>query len=366
MVEIRELKPAVFDFEEPLSKILAELERTGTCVVITKNKKYKGIIDTRCVTRMPPDPAKAKAGRYAVPAPAVSRSSSLIEIIRLFFDSPFKALPVIEKEKPVAVIARAEVLEALAREKLLSKGSVSDFMSAPAVVISETDSIPQARARLREKNVKRLVVVDSEGRFSGVIGMYDFSTALSKPKEKPPLTKEKLGLSEQPVASLRREAVETISPSASLSDAALLMAGKNVSDLVVLQGAKPVGVISAKDIFGNVVVAAETARMEVSGLDEEDKEHRGTIIEYIQRFLRKASGGCAVQSLKLNVKKQRKAGERHRYRISAFLQTAREKFNASIEGWDLKRAAHDVLDELSKLLNRSKKSPMHRKGWRRP
>ncbi|MEM4389081.1 MAG: CBS domain-containing protein [Candidatus Micrarchaeia archaeon] len=362
MVEIREQKPVVFDYEEPLSKVAAELAKIGTCVIITKDGKYEGIIDDRCITRMPPDPSKAKAGTYAVPAPAIERGTSLLEICRLFYDSPFKALPVIEKEKPSAVVGRAEVLLALAKENLLPKGKVADFMSAPAATIPESASIAAARARLREKNVKRLIVVDESGRFSGVIGTYELSTALAKPKDRPPLARERLGLSEQPVSSLKREPVDTIAPDASLADAALLMADKNVSTLVVLgEDERPLGLISAKDIFGNILVVEEP-RTELSGFDAEDRESMSVLRAYLDRFLAKYGKAYTIQKVRITAKKQRKKGARHLYSLTGSVQTAKERVNASIQGWDLKLIFHTLLDELAKLLERAARPTRRRAG----
>ncbi|MEM3030163.1 MAG: CBS domain-containing protein [Candidatus Micrarchaeia archaeon] len=364
MVEIREQKPVVFDFEEPLSKVAAELAKTGTCVVVTRNGKYEGIIDDRCITRMPPDPTKAKAGAYAVPAPAVERGASLLEICRLFYNSPFKALPVVEREKPSAVVARAEVLAALAKGNLLPKGRVADFMSAPAATIPESASLAAARASMREKKVKRLVVVDESGRFSGVIGTFELSTALAKPKDRPPLVRERLGLSEQPVSSLKREPVDAVPPDASLADAALLMADKNVSTLIVLgEGERPLGLISAKDIFGNILVVEEP-RAELSGFDAEDRESVGVLRGYLDRFLAKYGKAYTIQKMRVAAKKQRVRGARHLYSLAGSVQTAKERVNASIQGWDLKLIFHNLLDELAKLLERATKKTRRGAGFK--
>jgi len=364
VVEIREAELVAFDYGEPLSKVAAELARIGTCVVVTRDGKYEGLIDDRCITRMPVDPSKAKAGAYAVPAPTVERGASLLDICRQFYNSPFKALPVVEGGRPVGVIARAEVLEALARQALIPKGRVADSMSTPAVTIPENDSIARARALLREKRVKRLVVTDGRGNFTGVIGAYDFASALASPRERPPLTKEKLGLAEQPVRSLLRERAEVISAEASLADAALIMARKNISALVVLNEKRvPVGMISAKDIFGSIFIV-EQPRVEFSGFDMEDRESMDALRAYAERFLAKYGKAYTIQKVRIASKKQRKGGERHLYSLTGSVQTAKERVNASIQGWDLRLIFHSLLDELAKLLERAEKPPRRGAGFR--
>ncbi len=358
MALFERIQPAiVFDEEESLSKAISEIARSGTCVVVTKNGKYHGIIDDACIRQLPSDPSSTKAINFAVNAPGIDANGSLLEACEKFLNNAnLKALPLVDGETIIGVATLADLLSELRNINAVRKGRVGDAMDK-AETIEQNESVSRARALMRDTGAKKLVVT-MNGKLVGVISNFDLNTVLSKPKDKPPFVREKAGISEQPVFSLVREHVEIVSPDDSLGKAAELMASKNISNIVVAEKGTPVGIITAVDILKTVVGEAEKIPIEIMGLEAEEREHVSRIRGYCEKTLDKIAKTQQVECLKLNIKKISKSGERHRYTVIAQLQTDKP-LNVSYYDWDLLKAVHGALDEVKKAMAKKKDSPMH-------
>jgi hypothetical protein len=86
--------------------------------------------------------------------------------------------PVVDKEGwPVGFFSRVDATE---------DGEVGDSMSAPARGISQASTIETAAAQMTEHGLHHLVVVDEDGRVSGVVSTLDILRAmLGEPKRHP-------------------------------------------------------------------------------------------------------------------------------------------------------------------------------------
>lgn len=105
-------------------------------------------------------------------AVTVQRGTTFKEIARLLDEFGVTAVPVVdEKECPVGVVSEADLL----RRRSAGSGANTavGLMSHPAITAAPEWSVVRA-ARIMEKHkVKRLPVVDSEGRLIGVLSRSD-------------------------------------------------------------------------------------------------------------------------------------------------------------------------------------------------
>lgn len=128
----------------------------------------------------------------------VGPDTSLKEVVELLLSSIFTGLPVVDEENhPVGVIAQGDLiykagiplsfglLAGSDREKIkgilkaLTDRKAREIMSQPAFVINQDKSATEAVDSMLAKNVKRLPVVDGEGRLVGIISRQDiFHTIL--------------------------------------------------------------------------------------------------------------------------------------------------------------------------------------------
>ncbi|HMK56785.1 MAG TPA: CBS domain-containing protein [Dissulfurispiraceae bacterium] len=128
---------------------------------------------------------------------AVTVDDDVATAVRLLSENRISGLPVIDNSNiVVGVISEADILGSLGMGKDLtfrdiirqmmgesaaphSKGDkVGDIMSAPAITVSASTDIETAARLLSEKRIKRLPVVDDDGRLVGIVARADIVRAV--------------------------------------------------------------------------------------------------------------------------------------------------------------------------------------------
>lgn len=347
----------VMDEGAPLSQAIGKLTRPDSCIIITKGGKYIGILDDAAAEGKSSDPTKTKVGSVFKRAPLVENGASLMDICKAFFNGAYKALPVEQDGKVVGTLGRMDVLASLVKAGVVL-GGVNEHMSKPIVAVDETATLAQARAKMREMNVRRLVITKG-GKISGLVSTYDLRRVTDVPRQKAPFVKEKFAVEDHKLSSIMVDAEEvaTISPDATLSDAAKEMVERGVASLVVAEGNRPEGLVSARDIFESIMVQ-DRAPVYMSGLDYSDKMMVDEINAEVEKELEKIRKSFEIEYLALHFKKY---GRKHS--VHARLKTAKfGLLSTSNYGFDLQGAVHGVMAELKKIMLQKKKpDPMREK-----
>ncbi|WP_329022603.1 CBS domain-containing protein [Streptomyces sp. NBC_00690] len=105
-------------------------------------------------------------------AVSVQRGTGFKEIARLLDEYGITAVPVVdEDERPVGVVSEADLLR---RQTSQTTGNTAEsLMSSPAVVAQPHWSAIRAARVMEQHRIKRLPVVDGDGRLTGVISRSD-------------------------------------------------------------------------------------------------------------------------------------------------------------------------------------------------
>lgn len=122
----------------------------------------------------------------------VGISTPLDEVARILLASSFTGLPVVdEQSRPAGVISQGDLiyragmpmrlglLAASEGERLgpvlesLAAMKAGEVMTLPAITVAEDDFVTDAVALMLEKGVKRLPVVDAEGKLAGMLSRVD-------------------------------------------------------------------------------------------------------------------------------------------------------------------------------------------------
>jgi len=344
------------DYDEPLTKAISELPKHKTCLVVMRDKKYVGIVDDWAILSAAVEHT-SKVGSVAICAPLVTRNTSILNICRLFFSGPYRALPVVEGEKVIGIIPRSEVLSLIAEEGLLEKGRVEELMIKQVPKIDSKSHLGKAKEKMRGNHYGKLAVVEDE-KLVGVITAYDFAAFLSRPKEKLPFRKSKVRLEDIGVSSIMRDEVYSVKPEASLKESAIEMIKNDVAALIVESGKKPVGIITARDLFRGVAGTEEVA-LEISGLAAEDKMFAEDVKEECTNLLKKLKKSFNVEHMYVHFKKDRK-----KYSIYGKIKAGRILYSASSFGWDLRESLKSFLNEMDKIFRKEKDERTQRKKSR--
>ena len=105
--------------------------------------------------------------------------STVLEAVMIFRDADCGAVPILEEGKPVAILTDRDVALALAEFPDLVNRPVSEIMSPGIVAVTPEDTLGQVCEVLRSQVIRRVLVVDSDGRLLGIIGWADIAPVLS-------------------------------------------------------------------------------------------------------------------------------------------------------------------------------------------
>lgn len=133
---------------------------------------------------------------------------------------------------------------------------VHEFMSQPVITVSPQVKITEAHQLMKDRRVRRLPVVDQE-QLVGILTLLDASEARPPHAETVPPTALHVAISLMKVEDVMTRHPVTISPNATILDAARLMARHKVSGLPVVEHDQLVGLLTESDAFRAIVRAAD-------------------------------------------------------------------------------------------------------------
>lgn len=113
-----------------------------------------------------------------------SPNSSLEEAALIMAECDFGELPVVDDdENIVGVITDRDITcRSLGQGKNPQKMKVEECMTSPAVTIDEDSDIQDCLKLMEENQIRRVVVVDSEGYCCGIVSQADIAEKISKNK----------------------------------------------------------------------------------------------------------------------------------------------------------------------------------------
>lgn len=307
-------KPVYINGEEPLSKALNMLLDSKTAVFVVNNGKYHGLIDDRHIGMSIANPSSAKCINYAVKSPSLRNEAGIDEALSAFLSGKYKALPVLdENNKLLGMITKVELMKEMMENKLIPSASVSDFMKTPVFSIEHSSSIGNTRRELKNKGVHKLLVTD-KGRPRGIVSTFDLSSFLLKPKgrDRQALIPEIKKLDNKPVSEVIRERIYAVPVDMPLFEAIKVMAKKELSNLLVMKGTSPIGVLSSTDVFKEIKSELKKKKwnISISGLNkEEDRQFYPEIMEKLRTLMKRYSKSFNIRKLSIHFKKKKSVYE---------------------------------------------------------
>jgi CBS domain-containing protein len=109
---------------------------------------------------------------------------NLVHVAKLMQECDCGAIPVVQDDKarkPVGVITdRDIVVRAVAEGKNPSQTKVKESMTKEAVTIYPDETLERCAALMKEKKVRRLIVVDGSGKLIGMVVQAQLATHAPK------------------------------------------------------------------------------------------------------------------------------------------------------------------------------------------
>jgi len=157
-------------------------------------------------------------------------------------------LPVVEKDKLVGVVTKADLLPLVT-----NKNQLHSIMQKKVHVVSLNDRVVHARRIMITENVARLPVLE-EKKLVGIISDIEIALAFALLKKSFSLGRQKHHLDELLVKDVMRCPVVWSDPSMSISNAAQLMMNQNIGALPLLENDKLVGMVTRTDLLRTIVM----------------------------------------------------------------------------------------------------------------
>ncbi len=216
-------------------------------------------------------PKDTRVRDIMTPAPKkVSLFTSLAEVARLLLSSTFTGLPVVDGEnRPVGVISQGDLiykagmpvrlglLAESGREKAsgiladLAPRQAKEVMTRPAVTIEQDKLVTDAVNLMLKKQVKRLPVVDTDGRLVGILSRLDvFHTILRECPDWQAFQKQEIAVNLRFVSDIMRRDAATVLPDTPVEEVIRLIGSNDLQRVCVVdREGNFLGLISDRDLL---------------------------------------------------------------------------------------------------------------------
>jgi len=151
---------------------------------------------------------------------------------------------------------------------------VRERMSCNPVTITPDITITDALRLMRDRQVRRLPVLDQEGNLIGIVSEKDLLYASPSPATSLSIYEMHYLLSRLQIQELMTTEVITVTPDTLLEEAARIMVDHKIGGLPVTEGRKLLGIITQTDIF-EVLLEQFGARQKGLRLTLEIPERKG-------------------------------------------------------------------------------------------
>jgi acetoin utilization protein AcuB len=126
---------------------------------------------------------------------------------------------------------------------------VGERMTRNPVTIREDESIDEGLHLMRERKVRRLLVLDGSGRMIGIVSDKDLLHATPSPVTSLSVHEMHYLLARLKIKQVMSSPVISVSPDTSIEEAARIMADNKIGGLPVVEAGQLVGIITETDVF---------------------------------------------------------------------------------------------------------------------
>lgn len=111
----------------------------------------------------------------------IEPNKSILDVAILMKERSIGSLVVVEKSNPIGIITERDIVRKLVAEgRDASKVKVRELMSYPLITASPDDSFEELSKKMSLNEIRRLPVIDKNGRLVGIITATDIAKSISK------------------------------------------------------------------------------------------------------------------------------------------------------------------------------------------
>jgi CBS domain-containing protein len=137
--------------------------------------------------------------------------------------------------------------------------SVRHWMSHPAIVAPVTMVLPEARRLLRQHRIRRLPVVNAEGRLAGIVTEGDINRVSDSHVTDVRDYNLYHRVGDLPIGEIMTRDPVTVTPDMPIIDVARLLLDHRIGGVPVMEDERVVGVVTESDLFRLMVTTYRSA-----------------------------------------------------------------------------------------------------------
>jgi CBS domain-containing protein len=176
------------------------------------------------------------------PVIVVNPNDNLAYVRNLMLKKGVSRLVVIEKNHPVGIITRRDIIRKLRsydfQQRDFDSILVSEIMRSPVVTINENSSIIEAAKKMINENIRGIPVVNDKGELVGIITKTDITRYFAKNFESKYDVKSVCQTNNIPIVGRHHSVYRVID----------ILEKYNNDRVIVVDGGKPVGIITETDL----------------------------------------------------------------------------------------------------------------------
>ncbi len=300
---------SVYDYKTPLVKLIEKINEEGA-VVVTRNKRYYGIVDRKAIgkKRNLTISETLPVGKLAVKTAVVNAGSSINSVIKEFNSSSTNALPYVENNKVKGMLKRNGILKTMLSLHMLSDKKVSEAMSFPILVIEQDEDVRRAKELMEQYKVKKLPVASPKGEIYGVLRYSDIIRfGMKEASRSSKSNKGTVSMSGTKAGDIATHDFRTVDSDSNLESAIRDFINNRSSTIIATRKGRPVGILTISNIFELASKEISTTDYDIvlSGLDEYTKEYESDLLNELNKMAEKIDrfSGIKVSYIHLNVKR---------------------------------------------------------------
>jgi len=102
--------------------------------------------------------------------------TGLQDVAKMMLENDCGAIPVVEDGKPTGIVTDRDITcRAVALGKNPLEMTASDIMSSPVETVTEDTSLEDLCEVMEDEQIRRVVVVDADGRVCGIVAQADLA-----------------------------------------------------------------------------------------------------------------------------------------------------------------------------------------------
>ena len=330
-------------------------ETSAQDIPVVDGNEYIGSVSYGTLLKKKNILLESKVRTVMTGAPSITKDTKITDVAELMISSNARQIPVVDKNRKIkGVVSRSALIGVAAEIKAFREIRVWEIMSSAVETVKENDVLDTALEIMRGLDIRTVPVTDERGHVVGIVGMKEIIDHNWRRKDRQTVgdLSGKINQSSILVETLCATAPKTVMWDDTIGKAAEVMIESCISTLPVVEGGRLVGILTQYDIIEMMASCKEREMMfvQISGLDDGDKENSEAIDRMIQYEMVKVAKVKRPQSLTMHIAKYNEKGDRNKYSINARLILDGGMLAAKEVGWDLLRAVEDLLKKLTAMV----------------